>query len=165
MLKYVSDVVAFQTKLTRSWAYDDAVGSAVVAASNGPEPLLSSCVPLQQAPVSRCSWRRAPLRTTSWHTYYLQLDDLAIQLHSADFLQPRRSEILLSCDNADSSAASETHEVDADCGDVALSVGVILHTRPSSNVSPRAGPAACTNTASPSCHLSRECPFTQVSQG
>ena len=102
MLKYVSEVVAFQTELSRSWAYDDAVGSAVVAAGDGPEPLLSSCVPLQQVPVSRCSWTRAPLRTASWYTYYLQLDDLAIQLHSANFLQPRRSEILLSCDKADS---------------------------------------------------------------
>ena len=67
-------------------------------------------------------------------THDLKFDDLAVQLHSPDFLQASAIR--------GSAGASSTHvqqrlgvksnayEVDADSGDVALSVGIILqHNR------------------------------------
>jgi hypothetical protein len=139
--------------------HDNAVGAAVVAAGDRAEPFLPRRVPLGWGDgansregcirslqglcgLHTCTLRQAAQSSlaspTPFPTHNLQLDDLAVQLHSPDFLRrargPNRSarmaqdttERRAPRPNPPNARNPWTHKVDTDSADVALCVGVVL---------------------------------------
>jgi hypothetical protein len=103
-------------------------------------PAVSHCPNRKQPGVSRgLSHRKQPYNPDHQPkgpgAYYLQLDDFSIELHGANFLrvpQDRsqangmKNHLKRGIQTGSSTKRRATHEVHADCGDVTLSVCVVL---------------------------------------
>lgn len=69
------------------WPYDYAMCSSIVAAGNGTKALLASGIPLQARIEVVFILVVQGGTVERVKAYYLQLDDLAVQLHGSNFLQ------------------------------------------------------------------------------
>ncbi len=113
--------------------HNDPMGTPVVTAGDGPEALLSSCVPLQNG---HNSVESVIVQECKGHkrlsiSYNLQFDNLPIEFHCSDFLQQNRvinTRIALRTISW-SSGAKITYKINSDCRYVALGVGVVLNIK------------------------------------